>query len=338
MNAINCTLVPVYSDDYDTDILLKMRIFGIVTPDTDKVIYKGHNYYCVPSESYFNLDSLSALDFEEKISSTTKKSIKCQYMKICIFAFMFKIGNACIRDKYNNLIPIDLAPQEQNFIIQNNGLYSPRLVTEVTNKVYDYLAKLVDYEIIDSENESIFINRYQDQLYEDGLEIEYPDVGICCCCGDHCNPQSQTCGRCPRDGQLLAWSMQPSILQNILNSDISSNEIGTSEDVIDFQSNDVSDTSSATSSEVIDSPIDSTIVDIHYYNGEEMCLLKDVIKCHKDQFKGCLNPKIAINKKNISSYCIVSRYKKNWIPCADINERKAKILVPMSWVNANITR
>jgi hypothetical protein len=81
--------------------------------------------------------------------------------------------------------------------------------------------------------------------------------------------------------------------------------------------------------------VSSTVVDVYRYNGQDVCVLKDVIKCYRDQFKGCLDPKKAIEKKNIfPCYRVVSR-KKQWVPCA-ADERKAKILVPMSWVRANI--
>ena len=80
----------------------------------------------------------------------------------------------------------------------------------------------------------------------------------------------------------------------------------------------------------------SEVVDIFHYNGEDVCLLKDVIKRYKDQFKGCLDPKKAVVKKNIFPHYVVSRHKKQWVPCTDVKERKARILVSVTWVRANI--
>ncbi len=78
------------------------------------------------------------------------------------------------------------------------------------------------------------------------------------------------------------------------------------------------------------------MIDTFRYNGEEVCLLKDVIKRYKNQFKGHLDPKKAVVKKNIFPHYVVSRHKKQWVPCADVKERKARILVTVSWVRANI--
>lgn len=40
------------------------------------------------------------------------------------------------------------------------------------------------------------------------------DIGICCFCGQECNPYSQTCGRCARalTGFSLGWNPPPSCL------------------------------------------------------------------------------------------------------------------------------
>lgn len=80
--------------------------------------------------------------------------------------------------------------------------------------------------------------------------------------------------------------------------------------------------------------IDSTSIDVHIYNGEETCLLKDVINRFKSQFKGCLKPNDAIKKKNIFPTYLVSRRNNQWV-CAD-KKSKAQILVPVFWVKANI--
>ena len=90
MNAINSTLVPINDLD-DASILTKMRVFGIFTPDEDKVMYgRGDSvreHYCISYvRSHFDEDSLAALD-SEAISDATKKAIKTQYMKICSLAF-----------------------------------------------------------------------------------------------------------------------------------------------------------------------------------------------------------------------------------------------------------
>jgi hypothetical protein len=189
-----------------------MRMFGIFTPDEDKVMYgRGDGamyHYCVSHvRSHFNEDSLTALDSDDAISDSTKKAIKTQYMKICSLAFLFGIGKECVRDKYNRLIPIDLAAQNQRNILENNGAYSPRLVSEIADDVYDRLNKLEDYEIISSDQKRELISKYQDQLDHDNLLLEEPEVGACCCCGGPCNPCSQTCGACPRNGRLMAWGL-----------------------------------------------------------------------------------------------------------------------------------
>ncbi|UUT40574.1 hypothetical protein [carnivorous sponge associated iridovirus] len=315
MNAINCTLTPVYNEDHDASILYKMRIFGIVTPDEDRVTLKGRDYYCVThTRTPFNEESLMALDSEEAISDSTKKDIKTQYMKIRSFAFLFGIGRDCVRDKYNRLIPIDMTPQDQRNILENNnGIYSPHLVSEITEDVYKRLDKLDEYEIINSDQKWDLISKYQDQLDHDDLILEELEVGTCCCCGGPCNPCSQACGACPRNGRLMAWGLGI-IDQDGKQYDYTSSDEG-SDDPITNTSN--------------------TEVDIYHYNDEEVCLLKDVINLYKDQFKGCLDPKKAVVKKNIP-HCIVSRHKKQWVPCVDVKERKAKILISVTWVRANI--
>lgn len=307
MNAITCTLVPINELD-DASILTKMRVFGIFFPDEDKVMYgrgdSARYHYCISHvRSCFDEDSLATLDSEEAINDFTKKTIKIQYMKICSLAFLFGIGKDCVRDKYNNIIPIDLTTQVQNNILENNnGTYSPRLVSEITYAIYEHLDKLEDYEIITSEQKCDLINKYQEQLDHNDLILEEPEVSTCCCCGCPCNPCSQTCGGCPRNGRLLLMALETGQIKNSKNEDIKPSE---------------------------------PEVDIYQYNGEQVCLLKDVIKRYKDQFKGCFNPKKAVVKKNISHY-IVSRHKKQWIPCADVKERKARILISVSWARANI--
>lgn len=317
MNTIDCTLVPIYDDS----ILFRMRMFGIFTPDEDKVTYKGCDYYCVAHTRRFDETSLIGLDSEEGISRETKKAIKSQYMRICCFAFMFNIGKDCVRDKYNRLIPIDLSPQDQQCVLENNnGIYSPRLVSEVTDDIYKRLDELEEYDVLTSDQKWELINKYQEQLDHDDLILEEPEFSTCCCCGEPCNSCSQTCGACPRNGRLMAWGM------GLIDKE--GNAVET-----DAISEDSSSSNSSTSST---SGINSTVIDLYHYNNEEVCLLKDVIKRYKDQFKGCLDPKKAIVKKAIYHYHIVSKHKKQWIPCTDVNERKAKILVPLSWVRANI--
>lgn len=34
------------------------------------------------------------------------------------------------------------------------------------------------------------------------LTFRFPDIGTCCFCGDACNPCSQACGRCVRNGNM----------------------------------------------------------------------------------------------------------------------------------------
>lgn len=318
---MNCTLVQIYNED--TSILFKMRMFGIITPDEEKVTYKGNEYYCIAhTASRFDEDSLATLCSEESISSSTKKVIKTQYMKICAFAFMFGISKDCVRDKYNRLIPIDLSSQVQHNILENkNGAYTPNLVTEITDDIYERLDNLEESDTITSDQKWDLINKYQDQLDHDDLILEEPDVGTCCCCGGPCNPFSQTCGTCPRNGRLLAWGM------GLIDQE------GTSID-----SDNTSESSESTSTNTSESKVepDSTVINTYYYNNRDVCLLRDVIKRYKDQFKGCLDPKKAIVKKSIFPHYIVSKQKKQWVPCTDINERKAKILVDVSWVRANI--
>lgn len=43
------------------------------------------------------------------------------------------------------------------------------------------------------------------------------DIGICCFCGDECNPCSQSCGRCSRTltGFSLGWNTLPTHLQHL---------------------------------------------------------------------------------------------------------------------------
>jgi hypothetical protein len=177
MNAIDCVLVPVHELDYF--ILAKMRVFGIYAPDEDKIMYGrglATPHYCVSHvKSRFDEHSFAALDSEETINDSTKKSIKIQYLKICSLAFMFGIGKDCVRDRYNRLIPINLAAQNQRNIFQNNGAYSPSLVSEVARDVYDRLHQLQEYKIITSDQKWRLIDRYQEQLDRDDLILEEID-------------------------------------------------------------------------------------------------------------------------------------------------------------------
>jgi len=47
--------------------------------------------------------------------------------------------------------------------------------------------------------------------------IQNEEIGICCFCGEGCNPSSQSCGRCARTltGFSLGWNVLPSYLQNL---------------------------------------------------------------------------------------------------------------------------
>lgn len=179
MNTIN---------EQDASILAKIRMFGIFTPD-ERVSH---------TVSRFDAAALKDEDSD---------SIKTQYMTICSLAFLFGFGKDCVRDKYNRLIPIDLAAQNQRNILKNNGAYSPRLVSEITDRVYENLNKLEDNEMISSDEKWELTNKYQDQLAHDDLILEEPEIGTCCCCGGPCNPCSQTCGACPRNGRLMAWAL-----------------------------------------------------------------------------------------------------------------------------------
>ncbi len=174
MNAINCILVPV--NEFDYGILAKMRVFGIFAPDEDKVMYGrgiATPHYCISHvKSRFDEDSFAALD-KETIDDSTKKAIKTQYLKICSLAFMFGIGKDCVRDKYNRLIPINLVDQNQRNIFQNNnGTYSPRLVSEITEDVYGRLHELQEYKIITSDQKLQLIDKFQEQLDHDDLILE----------------------------------------------------------------------------------------------------------------------------------------------------------------------
>lgn len=178
MNAINCVLVPV--GEFDYGILAKMRMFGIFAPDEDKVLYGrgiATPHYCISHvKSRFDEYSFAALDAEE-ISDSTKMTIKAQYLKICSLAFMFGIGKDCVRDKYNRLIPIDLASRNQPNIFQNNNrAYSPRLVSEITEDVYDRLHHLQECKIITSDQKWQLIDKYQEQLDIDDLILEEIDL------------------------------------------------------------------------------------------------------------------------------------------------------------------
>lgn len=307
MTAINCTLVQVNND---SSTLFKMRVFGIVTPDEDVVTYRGCDYYCIAHTQSFNETVLADIDSSEDISEIIKNNIKTQYMKICSFAFLFGIGKDCVMDKYNRLIPIDLSHQDHNNILINNGKYPPHLVTQITDDIYECLNKLEGYESITSNQKWDLIDKYQDKLDHDDMILEEPEFGKCCCCGGPCNPYSQTCGACPRNGRLMAWGL------------------GIEQEEQEIDQEPENDTDSETG------PDTTTCINTHQYNNEDVCILKDVIKRYRDQFKGCLDPKKAITKKHIPHY-VVSRHKKEWIPC-DIVERKARILVPISWIKSNI--
>lgn len=204
---MNCTLVPVSNDDI---LLNKMWIFGIDTPNREGVVnFNGQDYYCVAYyRSHFTEASLAALDSEEAISAETKKYIKKQYMKICSFAFLFGISKDCIRDKYNRLIPVDLSSKNQHTILSNNnGMYSPSLVAEVVNSIYESLNVMMEDNIITRDEMWELIDKYQDQLDFDDLIIAEPETSTCCCCGDICNPCSQACGQCARSGRLLYFGL-----------------------------------------------------------------------------------------------------------------------------------
>jgi hypothetical protein len=81
------------------------------------------------------------------------------------------------------------------------------LVTQITDDIYECLNKLEGYESITSNKKWDLIDKYQDRLDHDDMILEEPEFGTCCCCGGPCNPYSQTCGACPRNGRLMAWSL-----------------------------------------------------------------------------------------------------------------------------------
>lgn len=192
MTPINSVLVP--TNDGDDAILLKMMNFGIFTPNEAKVKYHGSDYYCVADViAQFNENDL-----------VDDRELKVQYLKICSFAFLFNIGHECIKDKYGRLIPINLTSSNRACIFQNmSGIYDPPLVSEIVDEVYHRLDKLEEYNIITNDQKEAMIERYQDQLDFDDLILKEEEFGRCCCCGGLCNPHSQTCGACPRNGRLI---------------------------------------------------------------------------------------------------------------------------------------
>jgi hypothetical protein len=306
-NTIDCMLVPVTIDDA---ILQKMKKFNIVTPDKyDIASYQKREYYCVPKQSFFTIESLKTLESDYGFSKEEKEILKTQFMKICSFAYIFNVSNKCVRDKYNNLIPVDLSAQEQQSIltIENiTNIYSTKLTTEIVNQIYTYIDKLLQFELITYDDRMDIIDKFQEQLTKDGFIQEIPEYGICCCCGDPCNPCSQTCSVCPRNGRLIA---------SYLNTN-------TVEIENDFQHLTLED----------ETP---EAIKKYKYNDEDCCLLTHLIKLRKEFFKGNLNPKKAVKNKNIPHY-VVSKFKKQWISCDDVNEKKAKILIPTKWIETNI--
>lgn len=53
-------------------------------------------------------------------------------------------------------------------------------------------------------NEDLFF-KLMEQREQEYVEQE---TGTCCFCGGPCNPCSQTCGACPRNGSLMKWAFR----------------------------------------------------------------------------------------------------------------------------------
>lgn len=53
-------------------------------------------------------------------------------------------------------------------------------------------------------------NTLYDSSFYTSEETE-EEVGICCFCGDYCNPCSQSCGSCARNQTALLFSWRPSL-------------------------------------------------------------------------------------------------------------------------------
>lgn len=74
------------------------------------------------------------------------------------------------------------------------------------NHIYHDLYCKVHYDIVNKEQHhnallpTIEINTVDDINHE-------PEYSICCFCGEHCNPCSQSCGRCAREMtmKMLGW-------------------------------------------------------------------------------------------------------------------------------------
>lgn len=308
MATITCTLCPIPKDD---SIIRKMKVFGIFTPDDEKTTYKGNEYFLIKKSPLWEISMLS----DE--SSEIKEHLKRQYLKICSFAFLFKIGKACIRDNYNRLIPIDLNFQNQHSILENNGQYSKYLLEKIVTEIYSSLDLLETFDHITREEKWEIIHRFQERLDFDDLVLD-EEIGICCCCGNQCNPNSQTCGVCPRKWAAYGYhdnfqSFDDTLKIETLTSDLSDASIDSDDDIVTPE------------------------ITIHIYNGEETCLLKDVIKTFKNQFKDCSSIKSAIERKHIHPVYYVSLSNNQWVSSIHLrSDNKTEVLVLTSWIRANI--
>jgi hypothetical protein len=305
MDIINCILCPIPDDN---TIIKKLKVFGIFTPDDEKTMYKGNEYYIIKKSPLWEISMLS------NESSEIKEHLKKQYLKICSFAYLFKIGKDCIKDKYNRLIPIDLKYKNQDSILQNNGQYSEYFLEKIVTEIYSSLDLLETHEHITRDEKWAIIHNFQERLDFDDLVLD-EKVGICCWCKNKCNPKSQTCRKCPRDWAAAGYP----------------DHFG--EQFIAFDDDEELD---ALASDMSDASLEDDMpsLKIYIYNGEETCLLKDVIKIFKSQFKDCSSIKSAIVNKQIHPVYHVSLSNDQWV--SSIPNDKTEVLVLTSWIRANI--
>jgi hypothetical protein len=220
------------------DLVMKLRTFGVHYEPIGAQIVMIENLprYVFSNAKPFTSKDLFKLEDDETVSDEIKNYIKRRYLTLCSFAFMFQIGNECVIDENNRLIPINLSYKNQLTIFQNdNGIYPPYLVTEITNSVYKSLDVLEESKNITFEQKNDIIEKYQNQLDFDDLILDEVDfgtvlekcknvtfaqkiniikkyqnqvnfddlpenveIGTCCWCLGECKPESQTCGRCIR--------------------------------------------------------------------------------------------------------------------------------------------
>jgi hypothetical protein len=194
--ATNSFVIPAFGD-----LVMKLRTFGVhCDPIGAKIeMIENEPHYVFSDVKPFTSEDLFNLESDENVSDEIRNHIKRQYLTICSFAFMFQIGNDCVIDKYNRLIPINLSHEDQLTIFQNDiELYPPYLVTEIINAVYASLDVLEKCDNITFDQKINIIENYQEQLDVDDLILLDVELGICCLCDGYCKPESQTCGRCAR--------------------------------------------------------------------------------------------------------------------------------------------